>query len=1126
MATFLNLTSQLEELLREVSASGSLLAAAEHTLGISSRLAELREQSQAWQAGVFSGLPAIRLLPAQNFTGGVAAAYAGGRKEILVNQGWWDQASEADRTAVLLEELGHALQDRYGDGAALSGDRGQLFAADLLNLPLSDAQRAAITAENDSVSVLVDGVWVDANAAAYTGTASADDLVGTSNDDQFSFASGTFSVLGDDTVDGGGGNLDTLAFGSAIDFSNDDAFENVSNVERITLANGANRLTLGINTDAAGITTVVGGTGNDTIDGSLSEENLELIGGDGNDQLWSGSGDDTLTGNAGDDTFAFNSQNLDFNDSVAGGDGNDILTFATGGLVNAGNSGGLAGVSGVETIRLSAEGNKLSIADGDANGLSLVLGGIGDDSIDASGRTAGTNGEGLIFDMGSGDDSINGTQGKDTFRFAINELTGEDSIAGSQTGGDTLEFTTNGSIGDSDLELLSGSGISSLQLSSAGSNSVQLGAQSNGTFDAILGGSASDDINLSGRTSATALSAGAGSDKVTLNDDTRSINQLSTQSGSDSIVVSAAALTTTGVISQMSGGSNEDTLSLSDGLDTGMANVSVASIYNQGGSISYDLGTASSELYQDQAKVVSIDKLQLANGSNKVLLGAKSQRALTDEVIGGSQSDVILADSGVFKSLKLDGGDGSDMLGGGSGNDSLVGGNGNDTLIAGAGADTMIGGAGIDLFRMDSSQFRSNDSIDGGTNIGGVDVLELWGKSSVNDGVFAGVKGVEKLVVVGDNVDGTDNGLAMSIQLGALAKAAGINEIEVKDSNGVYLDLAQLTSATTVVGGTGDDTIVGFAGADSLDGGGGSLNTLVLNATSTDLNRASDLQLENIDVIDASTSSSGVLLNLSSQLGEAFEIAGSSFADTITGSNVSDAFIGFAGADSLDGGDGTTDTLRLTATSADLNAATDSRLVNIEVIDASASTSGVLININSQSDSFQIVGGSSADSIVGGSGADSLSGGAGADSLTGGAGADSFIFANTSTGLPASTNFDTISDWSAGDVIDFASGLSLRAATTATAVTGTASISATGLASFAAADDTLSEQIAAAANALISSGAVAAGSSVTWQLGSDSYLFISDGNTAVSATDVLVKINSTSTTGLTISAGGDITSFV
>ena len=911
MATFLNLTSQLEDLLREVSASGSLLAAAEQTLGVSSRLAELREQSEAWQNGVFSGLPAIRLLPAQNFTGGVAAAYAGGRREILVNQRWWDQASEADRTAVLLEELGHALQDRYGDGVGLSGDRGQLFAADLLNLPLSDAQRAAISAENDSVSVLVDGVWVDANAAAYVGTVAADNFVGTSNDDQFSFASGTFSVLGDDTIDGGVGNLDTLAFGSAINFANDDAFENVSNVEKITLANGANLLTLGVNTDAAGITTVVGGTGNDTIDGSLSEENLQLIGGDGNDQLWSGSGDDTLTGDAGDDAFVFNSENLNFNDSVAGGVGNDILTFATGGVINGGNSGGLVGVNQVETIRLSAQGNKLSIADGDANGLSLVLGGIGDDDIDATGRSAGANGEGLIFDMGSGDDSISGTQGKDTFRFAINELTGEDSIASGQIGGDILEFTTSGSIGDSDLELLSGSGIDIVQLSSAGTNSVKFGEESSGTFNSILGGSAIDDIDLSGRTSATALYAGAGSDKVTVNNNTNGISQLSTQSGADTIMVSAAALKNATAIGQMSGGSNEDSLIMSDVLDTGLTNVSVASIYNQGGSVSYELGGASEELYQDQTKVVSIDKLQLANGSNMVLLGAKSQRALTDEVVGGSQNDVILADSNVFKALKLDGGDGNDMLGGGSGNDSLIGGNGNDTLIAGAGADTMIGGAGTDMFRIDSSQFRSNDSIDGGTNINGVDVLELWGKGAVNDGAFAGVKAIEKLVVVGRNVDGLDNASAMSVQLGALARAAGITNIEVQDSNGVYLDLAQLTSANTVTGGTGADSIVGFAGADILNGGAGAeIDTLFLNATSTDLNRAGNDQLFSIENIDASKSLSGVLINLATQT-ETLSINGGNFSDIITGGFGADALNGGAGADRLAGGDGN-DTFKYT----------------------------------------------------------------------------------------------------------------------------------------------------------------------------------------------------------------------
>ena len=62
MAIFLNLTSQLEDLLGELSASGSFLAAAtEQALGTSSRLTELRGQKEAWQAGVFmgSGHPAL-----------------------------------------------------------------------------------------------------------------------------------------------------------------------------------------------------------------------------------------------------------------------------------------------------------------------------------------------------------------------------------------------------------------------------------------------------------------------------------------------------------------------------------------------------------------------------------------------------------------------------------------------------------------------------------------------------------------------------------------------------------------------------------------------------------------------------------------------------------------------------------------------------------------------------------------------------------------------------------------------------------------------------------------------------------------------------------------------------------
>jgi len=136
-----------------------------------------------------------------------------------------------------------------------------------------------------------------------------------------------------------------------------------------------------------------------------------------------------------------------------------------------------------------------------------------------------------------------------------------------------------------------------------------------------------------------------------------------------------------------------------------------------------------------------------------------------------------------------------------------------------------------------------------------------------------------------------------------LARAAGITDIEVQDDDGVYLDLAQLTSANNVLGGTGADSIVGFAGADILDGNDG-IDTLILNATSTDLNRAGDDQLVNIENIDASNSLSGVLINLAIQSGENFNIVGGSFADTIAGGLENDILKGGAGADRLAGGDG------------------------------------------------------------------------------------------------------------------------------------------------------------------------------------------------------------------------------
>jgi hypothetical protein len=144
-----------------------------------------------------------------------------------------------------------------------------------------------------------------------------------------------------------------------------------------------------------------------------------------------------------------------------------------------------------------------------------------------------------------------------------------------------------------------------------------------------------------------------------------------------------------------------------------------------------------------------------------------------------------------------------------------------------------------------------------------------------------------------------------------------------------------------------------------------------------------------------------------------------------------------------------------------------------------------------------IDGGLGADIIFGTDYADVIIGGAGVDDLTGGAGNDTFM-------VSAASSNDNILDFAAGDIIDFTSAVTI--VTNATASAEVASISAAGLASFDAADDTLDEMIAAVANAINQGGNAAAGQAAMFKFGSDSYVFISDGTDGLQSTDTLIKL--------------------
>jgi hypothetical protein len=85
----------------------------------------------------------------------------------------------------------------------------------------------------------------------------------------------------------------------------------------------------------------------------------------------------------------------------------------------------------------------------------------------------------------------------------------------------------------------------------------------------------------------------------------------------------------------------------------------------------------------------------------QVVLNGETHRLLPPSdgqviVYGLNGDDTILANT-LRRAVRLDGGDGDDILLGGRGNDILLGGEGDDVLAAGLGRDLLIGGVGQDL---------------------------------------------------------------------------------------------------------------------------------------------------------------------------------------------------------------------------------------------------------------------------------------------------------------------------------------------------------------------------------------------------------------------------------------------
>ncbi|MFO1174411.1 MAG: cadherin-like domain-containing protein [Paracoccaceae bacterium] len=414
----------------------------------------------------------------------------------------------------------------------------------------------------------------------------------------------------------------------------------------------------------------------------------------------------------------------------------------------------------------------------------------------------------------------------------------------------------------------------------------------------------------------------------------------------------------------------------------------------------------------------------------QVLTGNSSANNLT----GGAGDDTI---SGLSGNDTLTGNDGNDVLTGGPGNDVLSGSNGDDTFLYGAGSngfDQVDGGAGTDTIRATAN----------GATIG---LAALSGIEAISGGGFAGVR------VVGSQAADHFDFTAVTL--------SGIAAIDLGSGNDT---LAGSAGADTIIGGSGNDQLAGGGGDDTflygagsnaydqVDGGAGSNDRILATANNATIGLTA---LTGIEAIDAG-GFTGVRV-AGSSAADALDFTGVTLSgiaaidmgggnDTVTGSAGADTIIGGSGNDNLSGADGDdlfligvgagtdrfdgglgTDAIRASAANVTLNV-TGTNLTGIEAI-SSGGFAGFRLLGTTGSDSLDfsgvtltgvtvIGGGNGSDTITGSAGADTIEGGGGADLLTGGAGADVFLFSQTGHSKTAATA-DVIADFAQGqDMID------------------------------------------------------------------------------------------------------------
>jgi len=390
---------------------------------------------------------------------------------------------------------------------------------------------------------------------------------------------------------------------------------------------------------------------------------------------------------------------------------------------------------------------------------------------------------------------------------------------------------------------------------------VFTGGDGNDRFDAslavgntILTGNGGDDVMIGGSGNDT-LNGGSGKDEVIGN------------AGDDLV---------------QGQGSTGDTLDGGDGNDTlngGSGNDLIRESFTGDATLTNSLMTG-----RGTDTIISAERAMFTgSGAAQVFdLSTFFFAGLTSTILdGGGGDDTILATSG------------GDIISGAGGSDLIDAGGGDDRVFGGSGADTIAGGNGDDFLK---GLGGSGDQLIGGA-----------GNDTLNGG-----RGVDRLIESGD-ADFTVTNSSMTGNGSDLLLALEIAEINAGDSDNI-IDVSAFLGFRGFVqvrAFGGNDTVIGSAGPDVLNGGDGN-DSLVGGEGDDVLNGDAGNDIlqgtEGDDTLNGGDDNDGLsgftgndVLNGERGFDRLF---GGNGNDTLTGGNARDTLFGGNGDDSLAGNDG------------------------------------------------------------------------------------------------------------------------------------------------------------------------------------------------------------------------------